>query len=123
MKKELLKFHQGDVIGNQILSIPSGAKPIAHKPLALGEVSGHQHVLTGDVQLFEFEGRIIAAVGGDGAMLQHVHESNFKPQNYTQVRELPMADHKPHFLPKGNYDFYIQNSYNPFSKLMEAVID
>lgn len=118
-----IKGHQGDVQFKQVDTIPSNAKKISHKPIALGEHSGHQHIVTGDVELFEVDGRIIAAVGSDGAMLQHIHESNFKLGNYSTRETLPMADHKPHFLPQGNYEFFIQNSYNPFAKLMEKVID
>lgn len=123
MKKKHLKGHQGDVQFTAIESVPANAKPIAHKPLALGEHSGHMHVLTGDVQLFEVDGKIIAAVGGDGARLQHVHESNFTEKCWTQTEELQKADHNSHLLPKGVYEFYIQNAYNPYSKLMEQVID
>lgn len=81
------------------------------------------YLLTGDVQLFEIDGKIIASVGSDGARLQHVHESNFTNKCWTNTEELPIADHRSHLLPKGVYEFYIQNAYNPYSKLMEAVID
>lgn len=118
-----IRGHQGDVQFQSISAIPSKARKIANKPIALGEHSGHMHVLTGDVQMFEFEGRIICAVGSDGARLQHVHESNFTDASWTKADELPKADHNSHLLKEGNYEFYIQNSYNPYSKLMEKVID
>lgn len=122
MNKEL-RGHQGDVQFKSISSIPSTAKKVANKPIALGEHSGHMHVLTGAVEMFEYEGRIICAVGSDGARLQHVHESNFTDASWTKTEELQKADHNSHLLPEGNYEFYIQNSYNPYSKLMEKVID
>lgn len=118
-----IKGHQGDVMFKSLSSLPSNAIKIPNKPIALGEHSGHQHVLTGDVELFEFEGRLYAVVGSDGAMLQHVHESNFKQADYRSTRELQKADHRPHRLPEGVYEFFIQNSYNPYKKLMEKVID
>lgn len=118
-----LKGHQGDVQFFSINAIPATAIKIKHKPIALGEHSGHQHVLTGDVQLFEFEGRIIAAVGEDGARLQHCHESNFNESCWNTTEEIPVADHNSIMLPPGNYEFFIQNAYNPYSKLMEKVID
>lgn len=121
MKK--LKGHQGDVGFMSIKSIPANAIKIPNKPIALGEHSGHMHVLTGDVELFEIDGKIIAAVGSDGARLQHCHESNFKEMCWTSTEEITKADHNSHLLPKGNYEFWIQNSYNPYSKLMEQVID
>lgn len=118
-----IKGHQGDVQFQQIAVIPSGAVRISNRPIAYGEHSGHQHVLTGDVEMFEFEGRMIAAVGSDGARLQHCHESNFTDKCWTRSEEIPIADHASHFLAAGNYEFYIQNSYNPYSKIMEKVID
>ncbi len=118
-----IKFHQGDVIGVSIESIPSTAKKVSNRPIAYGEHSRHQHVLTGDVEMFELEGRLIAAVAAGGARLQHVHESNFTSENWTTTREITKADHHSHLLPPGNYEFYIQNAYNPYSKLMEKVID
>lgn len=119
----VLRGHQGDVQFSSIKSIPSKAVPVQNKPIALGEHSGHMHVLTGDVQMFECEGRIVCTVGPDGARLQHVHESNFTESAWASTKEITKADHNSHMLPAGNYEFFIQNSYNPYSKLMERVID
>lgn len=118
-----IRGHQGDVQFANIKSLPKGAVKIQNKPLALGEHSGHMHVLTGEVELFEHNGTLFACVGSDGARLQHVHESNFKESHWITTEELPIADHGSHLLPEGIYEFYIQNSYNPYSKLMEKVID
>ena len=114
---------QGDVQGMNIAKLPINAIKIKNTPLALGEKSGHQHVLTGDVEMYEFEGNKFAIVGSDGCALQHVHISNIAELDLKSTRELKMADHKPHFLPEGIYAFHIQNSYNPYSKLMEKVLD
>lgn len=121
--KNTLRGHQGDVQFSTITSIPANAKKVTNRPIALGEHSGHMHVLTGDVQMFEVDGRIICAVGDDGARLQHVHESYFADACWTSTAEVQKADHNSHLLPAGNYEFWIQNSYNPYSKLMERVID
>lgn len=118
-----LKGHQGDVQFAQLSELPFGVKKISNKPIALGEHSGHMHVLTGNVQLFEFDGRLLAAVGGDGARLQHVHESNFTDKCWKSTEELQKADHNSHILPEGVYEFWIQNAYNPYTKLMEQVVD
>jgi hypothetical protein len=122
-KKELLKGHQGDVQFQQIEKIPAGAKKVSNKPIAYGEHSGHQHILTGDVEMFEVDGKLIAAVGSDGARLQHIHESKMTEKAWNSTKEIEKADHASHLLPPGNYEFYIQNAYNPYSKLMEQVID
>lgn len=117
-----IKGHQGDVQLKSIAKLPKEAKKIEHKPIALGEHSGHEHIVTGDVELYELNGVTYAAVGSDGAMLQHVHESNFKG-NYSIKKELPKADHKPLVLEPGVYEFFIQGSFNPYKKIMEKVID
>jgi hypothetical protein len=113
--------HQGDVQFKSV-SLPKGAKKVEHKPLALGEHSGHLHAVTGDVELYEFEGRTFAKVGGDGAFLQHVHDSIFK-NRYGLKKPIEKADHKPIKLNPGVYEFGIHKKYNPFSKVWEKVID
>lgn len=120
--KTITKGHQGDV-QFKTTSLPKGAISIKQKPIALGEHSGHQHCVTGDVQLYEFEGRVFAVVGNDGASLQHVHDSNFKENMYKSKKHIAMADHKPVDLAPGTYEFFIQNVYNPFKKIFEKVID
>jgi len=122
--KKLIIGHQGDVQFRQLLQLPKNLKRVKNQPVAYGEHSGHQHCLTGDVELFMAEdGTFFAAVGGDGATMQHVHENYFKESDWVSTKELPMADHKPLHLPSGIYEIYIQNSYNPFQKLMEKVLD
>ena len=118
-----IKGHQGDVQFATISKIPAGAKKLKNRPIAYGERSGHQHVLTGNVQLFEYEGKIYAAVGVDGARLQHCHESKFTEKDWASIKEIPVADHASHLLPEGVYEFAIQNNFNPYSQLMEEVQD
>jgi hypothetical protein len=121
--KQLLKGHQGDVQFTQVSKLPANAKKIENRPIAYGEHSGHQHVLTGNVDMYEIDGKMVAVVNGDGARLQHIHESKMTEKAWTLTEELEIADHKSHLLPPGIYEFYIQNAYNPYSKLMEKVID
>jgi hypothetical protein len=108
--------HGGDV---QAISstIPKNAKPMGHKPIALGEKSGHMHVVTGDVQLFiDDNGVMYGAVGSDGATLQHVHESIFDG-NYNSQKIYQKADHNQVSLkPNTNYMFGIHKRYNPLAK-------
>lgn len=122
-QKKLVKGHQGDVQFKQIAALPAGAVKIDNKPIAYGEHSGHQHVLTGNVDLYEINGKIIAVVNSDGARLQHIHESKMTAKAWTSKEELEKADHNSHLLIEGVYEFHIQNAYNPYSKLMEKVID
>lgn len=117
-----IKGHQGDVQFRSIKSLPKGAVKIEQKPVALGEHSGHQHIVTGDYEMYEYEGKILTVVGSDGATLQHVHESRFDG-NYASKKVIEKADHNPIPLKEGVYEFFIQGAYNPYKKIMEKVID
>jgi hypothetical protein len=125
MKK--FRAHQGDVQVRRIERIPEGAVRLDAskvKPIALGEKSGHMHVVTGDVvETFMMpDGRIIKAVGGDGARLNHVHESVFK--GYNVLDQGSVADHPPIDLePNGVYEMWVQTGYNPYTKQFEKVVD
>lgn len=121
--KKLLKGHQGDVQFKQLAELPAGAKKIVNRPIAYGDKSGHQHILTGGVDMYEIDGKLVAVVNGAGARLQHIHESKMTEKAWSSTEEIQIADHHSHLLPKGVYEFYIQNAYNPYSKLMEKVID
>ena len=117
------KGFQGDVQFRAISGLPEGAKKINPTPLAYGEKSGHLHVVTGDAELFEFEGKMYAVVGNDGAFLQHVHTSVFNEQ-YELNALLPKADHRPIALkPNTVIVFGIHKRYNPFAKVFERVLD
>ena len=119
----LIKGHAGDVQFKAISKLPANAIKITNRPLAYGETSGHVHILTGQVDMFEIEGKTYAVVGNDGARLQHVMQHNIKPECLTAVEELPVADHKSILLPPGTYEFGIQKQFNPFEKVFEDVQD
>jgi hypothetical protein len=121
--KRLIKGHHGDVQFKMVESLPQNAIKTNNKPLAYGEVSGHVHVLTGDVELFEIEGKTYAVVGNDGARMQHVMEHLITTKCMTEVKELPMCDHKSILLPSGTYEIGIQKQYNPYEKVFEQVVD
>ena len=122
MKNKKIKGHQGDV-QFATTTLPKGSVKIKHRPIALGEHSGHMHVVTGDVELYTFENRTFAVVGSDGASLQHVHDSNFNESMYSSTKKIAIADHKAVDLEPGTYEMFIQNAYNPFKKIFERVID
>jgi hypothetical protein len=118
-----IKGHHGDVQFKMIPSLPSNVKKINNVPLAYGEISGHVHVITGDLDLFEMKEKMFAVVGNDGARLQHVMENNLTPNCMMEVRELPIADHKSILLPPGTYEFGIQKQFNPFEEIFQKVLD
>ena len=121
--KKFITGHQGDVQFKQVEKLPTGAKKVSNRPIAYGEHSVHQHVLTGDVEMFESEGKLVSVVGSDGARSQHNSESNMITVSWIKTTELQKADHCYYLLKQGIYEFYIQNAYNPYSKIMEQVID
>ena len=116
------KLHQGDV---QSISheLPLTAKVITKRPIALGEKSGHQHIVTGDYEMLEdTESNIYVKVGINGAILQHIHESQFI--GYDTQELLNKADHGVIKLkPSTTYLFGIHKKFNPFAKVWEKVID
>lgn len=118
------KFHGGDVQGKQIPFLPQDAVKISNQPIAFGETSGHCHILNGDVELFEFEGRKYAVVGNDGAFHSHVHESSLKEDTYKTQGNLTNADHtKECWIKPGVYQLGIHKRYNPFQKVWDKVKD
>lgn len=121
--KKLIKGHHGDVQFKMIDKLPQYVVKIENKPLAYGETSGHVHVLTGNVDLFELKEKTFAVVGNDGARMQHVMENVLTPKCMTEVKELPVADHKSILLPPGIYEIGIQKQYNPYEKIFERVVD
>jgi len=121
--RKLIKGHQGDVQFKQIQNLPADVKQIKNTPLAYGEISGHIHILTGDVEMFEKDDRRFAKVGTKGARLQHILEGNLQPFCMTETKELPVADHKSILLTPGIYEFGIQKQYDPFESVFKQVMD
>lgn len=113
---------QGDV-ALQTASLPAGAKKIPPRPLALGEVSGHAHVVVPaapptetEIQgfdLFEINGETYVVTGGDGARLEHM-----KLETGAQADHLPIT-----LAPNTCYRVILQNEYNPESEAFERVLD
>lgn len=108
---ELLR--QGDVLLRKVEShkIENWIKK-EDKCVAYGEHSGHAHVATGDCDVFEIEGNMYVVVGNDGGKLEHLH-----------LPTKSKADHDLLTLSEGVYEVILQNQYNPYSRLMERVID
>lgn len=103
---------QGDVALRRTSEIKS-EETVKDKVLAWGEISGHAHVITGDAEVFNLNGKMFVVVGGDGAKLEHM--------KFSSKQE---ADHGPIVLqPNQTYEVLLQNEYNPFDKVFERVID
>jgi hypothetical protein len=103
---------QGDVAVRSI-PLPTGAVKIENRPLALGEVSGHAHVVEGAADLYELDGKTFVAAGSDGARLRHI-----------KLHTGEKADHEDIVLsPNTCYEVILQNEYNPESAAFERVLD
>lgn len=117
-------FHGGDVQGYIIDRIPEGAKKItdkAAKILARGETSGHCHIITGDVELFEFNGQVFAAVGSGGAFHQHIKETDVTDEVFTVNRNISNCDHtKDCKIEPGIYAIGLDRQYDPHEEIWAA---
>lgn len=94
-------YRQGDVLIRRINSIPSGLTPVPREDgrviLAHGEVTGHAHVVEGEVEflatdLAEMQGRFLRVL----ADAQVVHD-----------------EHRPMALAPGCYEVIRQREYAP----------
>lgn len=114
-------FHGGDVQGYLIASIPAGAKKIEKVEnliIARGETTGHCHVLTGDVELYELNGQIFAVVGSDGAFHQHIQEKSVTLKTFKINKNISDCDHtKECRIAPGTYAIGVDRQYDPHEGL------
>jgi len=101
--------------------IPAGANRLVkpeEKIIARGETSGHCHILTGDVEMFEFNGQMFAVVGNDGAFHQHYKEANVKPETFKVNKNISDCDHtKECRIEAGVYAIGIDRQYDPHDSI------
>lgn len=114
-------FHGGDVQGYAIASLPKSAKKIISvqdKIIARGEISGHAHILTGDVELYELNGQVFAVVGSDGAFHQHYKEANITEETFKANKNISDCDHtKECRIEPGVYAIGLDRQYDPHEGL------
>lgn len=84
--------------------------------MARGEVSGHCHVITGDIQ-FDAKGRIV--VGEDSnAVLKHLLE-----KDWMEGSEIWTEEHADIKLKPGIYEYVPQIVFDPLTKRIEGARD
>lgn len=117
--------HTGDVQLFSIDQLPQDVKKIKNCPVAYGETSGHIHVITGDVELFQDnEGNYFAKTGKGKAWSQHTLQNQFTDSLYDSQEPVVTADHLPcELLPETIYHIGIQKQYNPYEKIWNKVVD
>lgn len=127
MKIKEQVFHGGDVQGYLIDKLPAGAKKVTNpkeKIIARGETSGHCHILTGDVEIFELNGQMFAVVGKDGAFHQHYKEANVKEETFKANKNISDCDHtKECKIPSGTYALGIDRQYDPHEGVWKKNLD
>lgn len=115
------QFHGGDVQGYQIDKLPNGANKVSSvekRIIARGETSGHCHILTGDVELYELDGQLFAVVGRDGAFHQHIQETDVREETFKINKNISNCDHtKDCPIPEGIYALGIDQQYDPHAEL------
>ena len=110
MKKQ---FRQGDVLIEAIDTIPAGTKPAKNKILALGETSGHGHIVTGKAEVMEdAEGNLFIDVPQE-AKVEHLLVAS---GNWTE-------EHHPIALEAGKYKVIQQREYDPHQDAIRNVVD
>lgn len=127
MQVKKQQFHGGDVQGYAIDKLPKGATKVTSiegRILARGETSGHAHILTGDVEIFEHNGQMFAVVGKDGAYHQHYKEANITEETFKADRNISDCDHtKECFIPEGIFAIGIDRQYDPHSGVWVRNVD
>jgi hypothetical protein len=88
-------YRQGDVLIQDIKSIPAKAARLPHGTLAHGELTGHSHHVADlkTVELFEHEGTLYLRVKSEATILHQ--------------------EHGPVTVPPGTYKVWRQREYSP----------
>lgn len=93
-------------------------KRVKHNIIARGEVSGHSHIATGAVDVYEQDGEIILDVYGEAA-IKHLLEEAFVKEG----REVWTGEHADIPLKPGKYKYVAQVEYDPYDEVIRKVQD
>ncbi len=119
--------HGGDAQFYNIDALPAGAKKLmnpSEKIIARGETSGHAHIITGDVEMFELNGQMFAVVGKDGAYHQHYKESMITQKTFKVNENISNCDHtKDCPIAPGIYAIGIDRQYDPHEGIWVRNLD
>jgi hypothetical protein len=115
----MLQFRQGDLFFEQVAEIPQNLPVVTHV-LAVGEVSGHAHVIDN-----ESEAQVYEANTPENSLVSHY----IKVEKATQINHSILKtgewskEHEPITLPPGKYKVVRQREYNPFSNDVRRIED
>lgn len=111
--KNLIQLRQGDVMLQQVSTLPKSLKKAKSKVLALGKTSGHGHVMSGDCDVLEDENGNLFLDVKDQSLLQHLFvDSGVWTKEHTEIPVSP-----------GLYQIVQQVQYDPYKKIIEQVKD
>ena len=96
----------------------ANAKKVENNIIARGEVSGHSHIATGDVDVYEVDGEIILDVKGEAA-IKHLLEEAFTKTS----KEVWTGEHADIPLKKGTYKYVPQVEFDPYDEVIRSVKD
>jgi hypothetical protein len=96
----------------------SNAKKVKNNIVARGEISGHSHIATGDVDVYEVDGEIILDVKGE-AEIKHLLEEAF----VNTGKEVWTGEHEDIKLEKGTYKYIPQVEFDPYEEVIRRVQD
>jgi hypothetical protein len=96
----------------------SAGKKIKNNIVARGEVSGHSHIATGDVDVIEMNGDKYLDVKGEAA-IKHLLEEAFVKTG----KEVWTGEHADIKLEPGVYKYIPQVEYDPYDDIIRAVKD
>ena len=99
-------IRHGDILLKPCDKIPSTAKNLNTKTLALGEVTGHHHTMTGNAQVY-----------------QDQDENKTKYVRVNQKSQLTHQEHKTVPLEKGSYVLVNEQEFDPFQDQIRRVRD
>ena len=89
-------FRHGDVLIQQVSELPAAAKPLKHRTLAHGELTGHSHRMKekDGVALWQSAQELFLRIDADLATVIH-------------------QEHAPIEIPRGIYRVWRQREYTP----------
>lgn len=96
----------------------TNAKKVKNNIVARGEVSGHSHIATGEVDVYEIDGEIILDVYGEAA-IKHLLEEAFTETG----KEVWTKEHTDIKLEKGTYKYVPQIEFDPYEEVIRRVAD
>ncbi|MGY6560656.1 MAG: hypothetical protein ACXITV_00975 [Luteibaculaceae bacterium] len=114
----MLQLRQGDLFFEEVSEIPQNLTYV-NKVLAVGEVSGHAHILAeeSDVDVFLADGK--------DAMVSHYIQVNSPAEVTHSILQTGhwSGEHNPIMLPKGKFKVIRQREFNPFSLEVKRIED